>query len=60
MEALTTDPDFVADGAAHDHRGHDEQRDLQEHHETASSGQGRHRNVTGLYFLHFKISDSTF
>lgn len=50
LEALTIDPGSVADGdgAAHDHRGHDEQRDLQEHRETGSSGQGRHRNAAGL------------
>ena len=47
-EALTTDPGSVADGAAHDHRGDGEERDLQEHHETGSSGEGRHRNVGGL------------
>jgi hypothetical protein len=44
MQALTTDPlaGSVADGAAHDHQGDDEQRDLEEHHETGSSSEGRH------------------
>jgi hypothetical protein len=31
-----------ADGAAHDHQGDDEQRDLEEHYETGSSSEGRH------------------
>ena len=40
--------DCMADGAAHDHRGDDEQRDLEERHQTGSSGEGRHRNVAWL------------
>ena len=49
LEALTADAaDCMADGAAHDHRGDDEQRDLEERHQTGSSGEGRHRNVAWL------------
>jgi hypothetical protein len=32
----------VADGAAHEHGGDDEQGDLEEHKETRSSSEGRH------------------
>jgi hypothetical protein len=32
----------VADGAAHEHCGDDEQGDLEEHQETRSSREGRH------------------
>jgi hypothetical protein len=45
LEALTSDillDGSQADGAARDHHGDDEQRDLEEHHETGSSSEGRH------------------
>jgi hypothetical protein len=46
LEALTSDillDGSEADGAARDHHGDDEQRDLKERHETGSSSEGRHR-----------------
>jgi hypothetical protein len=45
LEALTSDillDGSEADGAARDHHGDDEQRNLEEHHETGSSSEGRH------------------
>ena len=44
LKSLTTEAaGSMADEAAHDHHGDDEQRDLEEHHETGSSSEGRHR-----------------
>jgi hypothetical protein len=37
LGGLTSPAGSVADGAAHDHDKDDEQRDLEEHHETGSS-----------------------
>jgi hypothetical protein len=44
LEILTTDAvGSVAHGAAQEDHGYDEQRELEEHHETGSSSEGRHR-----------------
>ena len=49
VESSTTDPwaGSMANGAAHEHGGDDEQNDLEEHKETRSSGEGPHPMVDG-------------
>jgi hypothetical protein len=50
-EALTTDvAGSMANGAAHDHRAEDEQRDLEEHQETESSVEGPHQRSVWLAY----------
>jgi hypothetical protein len=43
LEILTDAVGSVAHGAAQEDHGYDEQRELEEHHETGSSSEGRHR-----------------
>jgi hypothetical protein len=49
-DALTTDPSgSLADGAAHDDSGGDEQRDLKEYQETSCSSEGPHRSQSSFW-----------
>ena len=55
LDTLTADAAGHCNGTAHDHRGEDEQSDLEEYQETRSSGEGPHPNSVRLAYYCWSV-----